>query len=84
MMNIRKILLPVDFPHPVLRVIHQAAMLAGHFHAEIVLLHVATKESEAAGVPKEGMELGGWDMVAEILREAQKKGDGSLDIALAA
>jgi nucleotide-binding universal stress UspA family protein len=78
MMNIKKILLPVDFPLTALRVIHQAATLAGHFHAEIVLLHVATKESEAAGVPKEGMELGGWDMGVEILREAQKKGDESL------
>ena len=40
MLNIRKILLPVDFPNTSLHVIHQAATLAHHFHSEIVMLHV--------------------------------------------
>jgi K+-sensing histidine kinase KdpD len=51
MLNIKKILLPVDFPNPSLAVVHQAATLAHRFHSEIVMLHVVTPESHAAGVP---------------------------------
>jgi hypothetical protein len=58
MLNIKKILLPVDFPNTSLPVVHQAATLAHHFHSEIVMLHVATAESRAAGVP-EGTSEGG-------------------------
>lgn len=35
-----RILLPLDFSQASLRVIHQAAFLAQHFHSEIILLHV--------------------------------------------
>ena len=38
-MNIRKIV-PVDFPAPSLDVVRQAAIVAHHFHSEIVMLHV--------------------------------------------
>ncbi len=78
MLNIKKILLPVDFPNPSLNVVHQAAMLAHHFHSEIVMLHVVTAESHAAGVPEDDPELVGWDMLAEITRQAQKNQDESL------
>jgi nucleotide-binding universal stress UspA family protein len=78
MMNIRKVLLPVDFPNASLRVVHQAATLAHHFHSEIVMLHVVTAQSHAAGVPEDGPELAGWDMLAEITREAEKNLDQSL------
>jgi nucleotide-binding universal stress UspA family protein len=78
MLNIQKILLPVDFPNASLRVVHQAATLAHHFHSEIVLLHVVTAQSRAAGVPEDGPELAGWDMLAEITREAEKNLDQSL------
>ena len=57
MLNFRTILLPVDFPHPSLGVIHQAATLAHHFHSEIVMLHVVTVQSHAAGVPSTGLRL---------------------------
>ena len=57
MLNIKKILLPVDFPNTSLRVIHEAATLAHHFHSEIVMLHVPTAQSHAAGVPEGGPEL---------------------------
>jgi nucleotide-binding universal stress UspA family protein len=78
MLNIDKILLPVDFPNPSLGVIHQAATLAHRFHSEIVMLHVETPESHAAGVPDDGAEPTGWNMLAEIVRAAEKNFDQSL------
>ncbi|HXW68986.1 MAG TPA: universal stress protein [Dissulfurispiraceae bacterium] len=78
MLNIRKILLPVDFPNPSLRVIHQAATLAHHFHSEIVMLHVVTAPGHAAYFPDHGPESAGWDMLAEITKEAEKNLDPSL------
>ena len=82
MLNIKKILLPVDFPNTSLRVIHQAATLAHQFRSEIVMLHVLTMLSQAAGVPTDGGKHSGWDLVAEIIREAQKNLDHSLGPAL--
>jgi len=78
MLNIEKILLPVDFPNPSLRVVHQAAALAHHFHSEIVMLHVVTARSHAAGVPEDGPELAAWDMLAEMVKGAQNNLDQSL------
>ena len=78
MLDIKKILLPVDFPTTSLRVLHQAATLAHHFHSEIVMLHVVTARSHAAGLPEEGPALAGWDMLAEMMKEAEKKLDQSL------
>jgi nucleotide-binding universal stress UspA family protein len=78
MLSIKKILLPVDFPNASLRVVHQAATLAHHFQSEIVMLHVVTAKSRAAGVPEDGPELAGWDMLADMLREAQENQDDSL------
>ncbi|MGA2358082.1 MAG: universal stress protein [Terriglobales bacterium] len=79
MLNIKKILLPVDFPNASLRVVHQAATLARHFHSEIVMLHVVTARSHAAGVPEDGPELAKWDMLAEMVRGARKNLDQSLE-----
>lgn len=78
MSNIKKFLLPVDFPKASLRVLHQAAILAHHFHSEIVLLHVVTAQSHAAGVPADGAALARWDLLAALLGEAEKKLDQSL------
>ena len=78
MLNIKKILLPVDIPIASLGVIHQAATLARHFKSEIVMLHVATPKSHAAGVPQESHEPADSDLLGEILREAQKQQDPSL------
>jgi nucleotide-binding universal stress UspA family protein len=75
MLNIKTILLPVDIPIASLGVIHQAATLARHFHSEIVMLHVATALTHAAGVPEHSSELAGWDILAEILKEAPKQQD---------
>jgi nucleotide-binding universal stress UspA family protein len=82
MPNIKKILLPVDFPNPSLQVIHQAAALAHHFHSEIVMLHVMTALSHAAGVPGGGPELAHWDVLAEIVSVAGKNLDASLGAEL--
>src|SRR5271154_2193737 len=68
MLNINKILLPVDYPGASLGVIRQAARVAQQFHSEIVLLHVVTRRSRAAGVPEEGQALAQWDLLAEITR----------------
>jgi nucleotide-binding universal stress UspA family protein len=78
MLDIKKILLPVDFPNTSLPVVHQAATLAHHFHSEIVMLHVVTAQSHTAGVPENGSELAGWDMLAEVVRGAEKNLDQSL------
>jgi nucleotide-binding universal stress UspA family protein len=76
-LNIKKILLPVDFPNASLRVLHQAAMLGRHFHSQIVLLHVVTARSHAAGVP-DGPESAGWDLLAAVLSEAERNLDRTL------
>jgi len=78
MLNIQKILLPVDFPNTSLRVVHQAATLAHHFQSEIVMLHVVTTQSHSAGVPEDGPEFAGWDLLAEMLKEAEENQDQSL------
>ncbi len=78
MLSVKKILLPVDFPNTSLRVVHQAATLAQHFQSEIVMLHVVTAQSHAAGVPQDGPGLATWDLLAEITKQAEKNLDLSL------
>jgi nucleotide-binding universal stress UspA family protein len=78
MLNIKKILLPVDFPVASLSVLHQAATLAHHFHSEIMILHVVTERSHAAGVPEDAREQADWDLIGGILRQAQEQQDPSL------
>jgi nucleotide-binding universal stress UspA family protein len=79
MLNIQRILLPVDFPNASLRVVHQAAILAHHFHSEIVMLHVVTAQGLAGRrVPGDAAEMADRDMLAQILGEAQKNQDQSL------
>lgn len=78
MLNIKKILLPVDFPNTSLEVVHQAATFARRFHAEIVMLHVVTAQSHAAGVPEDGPKFAAWDVLAEITKRAQENSDKPL------
>jgi nucleotide-binding universal stress UspA family protein len=77
-MLMNKILLPVDFPNTELRVVHQAAFLARHFHSEIMLLHVVTPLSYPAGVLESGHEITARDLHAGIIKQAQKDLDQSL------
>ena len=74
----KRILLPLDFSRASLRVIHQAAFLAQHFHSEIILLHVVPPLSYPAGALEGGDELTGRDLCAEIVKRAQKELDQSL------
>jgi nucleotide-binding universal stress UspA family protein len=83
MLNIKKILLPVDFPVVSFGLAHQAATLARHFNSEIVLLHVATPQSHAAGVPEGAPEQAGFDLLAAIIRQAENQQDNSLGPELA-
>jgi len=78
MLNIKKILLPVDIPIASLDVIHQAAKLARHFKSEIVILHVARAQSLTAEMPEDKRDLADKDLLAAIKREAQKQQDQSL------
>jgi nucleotide-binding universal stress UspA family protein len=78
MLNIEKILLPVDFPVASFSLAHQAATLAHHFNSEILILHVITERSHAAGVPEDSRELARWDLLAAIIRQAQNQHDMSL------
>lgn len=78
MLNIKTILLPVDFPQVSLPVIHQAATLARHFRSEIVILHVVTAKSHASGVPYAGAESAGWNLLSEILKVAESNLDRTL------
>jgi nucleotide-binding universal stress UspA family protein len=77
-MDMNKILLPVDFPNPSPGMIHQAAFLARHFHAEIILLHVVPPLNYPAGMLESGHELTARDLHAEIIERAQKELDESL------
>jgi nucleotide-binding universal stress UspA family protein len=79
MPNIKKILLPVDFPNTSLGVIHQAAALARHFHSEIVILHVATAERHAARLRQDAPSAADWDALAEIFRGPRTDRDQSLE-----
>jgi nucleotide-binding universal stress UspA family protein len=79
MLNIKKILLPVDFPLASLDEIHQGATLARHFNSEIVILHVMTAQSHADGVPEDSRKLARWDLLAAIIRQAEKQQDLSLE-----
>jgi nucleotide-binding universal stress UspA family protein len=72
-----KILLPVDFSNTSLRVVHQAAFLARHFHSEIILLHVVAPMSYPVGILEIGYELTG-DLHAGIMKRAQRNLDQSL------
>jgi nucleotide-binding universal stress UspA family protein len=82
MLKMKKILLPVDFPNTPLRVVRQAATFARHFNSESVMLHVATMQGHAAGAPEHGPELVGWDVLAEIIRGAEKNLHPSLGAEL--
>jgi nucleotide-binding universal stress UspA family protein len=76
MRKVSKILLPVDFQDTSKRVVHQAAVLARHFHSDIVMLHVVTPLSYSAGM-LEGRYVPAnlADLLKELLRLAQRNLD---------
>lgn len=79
MLNISKILLPVDFQDTSKRAVHQAAVLARHFHSQIVMLHVVTPLSYSVGALEGGYVPANLsDLLKELIRQAQKHLDESL------
>ena len=79
MLSMGKILLPIDFQDTSKTVVHQAAVLARHFHSEIVMLHVVTPLSYSAGMPEGNYVPANLnDLLKELLRLAQKKLDQDL------
>lgn len=81
MLQLKKILLPVDFPNVAVPVIQQAATLARHFGSEILMLHVVTEHSHTAGVPR-GTELARWDLREAILKRGASDPQHSLSSLL--
>ena len=74
MLNIKKILLPVDFQRPGLSVVHQAATLARRFHSEVILLHAVTPLSYSAGdLPGAYVPASRDDLLAELIRQAERQ-----------
>jgi nucleotide-binding universal stress UspA family protein len=78
MLDIKKILLPVDFPHTAMGVLHQAAALAHHFQSEIVLLHVVPPLGHTVDLHDDSPRLTASEMLARAVQEAQKNLDQSL------
>lgn len=75
---IKTILLPVDFPPVSPSIFQQAVTLAERFQAELVMMHVATPESIAAGVPANDSSLANWNLLDEILQKAGSTIDQAL------
>lgn len=69
MLNIKKILIPIDLPHAPQDVIHQAAILARHFRSEIVFLHVITQAESIS-------ELSAREDLAELIKKSGPDLDG--------
>jgi nucleotide-binding universal stress UspA family protein len=74
-MKMNKILVPVVFREASLRMVHQAAYLARHFHSEIILLHVVTPSEYPAGFFERGDEIKERDLHSETVRLAQQQLD---------
>jgi nucleotide-binding universal stress UspA family protein len=74
-MKMNKILVPVVFREASLRMVHQAAYLARHFHSEIILLHVVTPSEYPAGFFERGDEIKERDLHSETVRLAQQELD---------
>jgi nucleotide-binding universal stress UspA family protein len=83
MLDIAKILLPVDFQEAAPSVVHQAAALARRFHSQIVLLHVVTPLSYSAGtLDGNYVPVSREDLMAELIRQAENNLERSLQSEL--
>lgn len=78
-LEFNKILLPVDLQAATPRVVHQAAVVARQYNSEIVLLHVVTPMSYAAGnLTGNYIPATREDLLAELLRQAERQLDQAL------
>jgi nucleotide-binding universal stress UspA family protein len=73
MLNIRKILLPIDFQDTSLRIVHHAASLAHHFHSEIVLLHVVKPLTSFSDALQHRETLNSENLLSEFVERAEKE-----------
>ncbi len=78
MLNLKRILLPVDIPIASLGAIHQAATLARHFKSEIIVLHVTSAQSPTSSQPEGKGRVAEEDLLTAIKQEAQKHQDQTL------
>ncbi len=84
MLEFNKILLPVDLQAPTPRVVHQAAVVARQYNSEILLLHVVTPMSyAAANLTGNYVPATREDLLAELLRQAERQLDEALKTELA-
>jgi nucleotide-binding universal stress UspA family protein len=84
MLSIKKILLPLDFQEASVPVVHQVATLARHFRSEVVLAHVVTPLSYAAGMlPGDYVPINLDDLHKQLIRAAQNNLDNALGSELA-
>src|SRR5579872_3663167 len=81
-LQIRKILLPVQFHETSLRVIGVADALARRFHSEVVLLHVIAPESYSPLDRPGGRLLSPEDLLNQLFTYAEKDLHESLGSAL--
>jgi nucleotide-binding universal stress UspA family protein len=84
MLNIKTILLPVDFQDPSLSLVHQAACVARQFHSALVLLHVVTPLSYSSAMLEGGyVPTSREELLQHLIGQAQKDLDRCLQPELA-
>lgn len=72
MLDIRKLLFPIEFHEKSLEIVRVAGGIARRFGSEIVLLHVIAPESYSERDRKDGRPLQSGDLISEFLRYAEK------------
>lgn len=77
MLTIKKILVPVDFPNPSLRVLQEAATMARQFHSEMVLMHALVPLNHGSAKAEKTADFSAGDLLVALNREAEKNPDAS-------
>lgn len=72
MLQLKKILVPVDFSESSLTAVSQAGIVARHFHSEIVLLHADNFSMFAPGSGPSGIGITSWEAVQPEEFEGQR------------
>jgi len=72
MLQIHKILLPLDFHEASFGIIHLATGLARRFNSEVVLAHVVTRQDYSPHEMKQGRPLSGDELLGEIAEFAEE------------
>src|SRR5271165_7415455 len=72
MLQIRKILLPIDFHEASLGIVHLAAAIARRFNSEVVLAHVVTRQDYSPHDMKQGRPVRGDELLAEVTKYAEQ------------